>query len=330
MFQIQQTWPNEGGSDVERWFRKVTQGTDAIRSWGNNKRQYSRLISWKKGKEFAAENLFFRTIDTSRLLPMSLADFRFQWYTHQGIWNHLDKKKVDGEFGPRKQWQYIALSGLMWYLLVMRNMHDYGCGDIAMVVTEWTSEEMDMALDYWAELSQDKWTPDEKREKFFEMDRKLHNSNPCFYQNDLLVRSLLSDPAVGYVPRLIVFMSTNAEHKARALFTDPSFHPPEALIATFPTGCGNIDCEDNDCGMFDFSKCRSLKKGSSMVRKDKFPPPGNVKCNMWVCNVEEQAGFTGPSKFQKCQKCKEALYCCKDHQAGDWASHKRVCEVPPC
>ena len=47
----------------------------------------------------------------------------------------------------------------------MRNMHDYGGADIPVIVTEWTQEQMDMAMDYWVELSQDEWSLEQKREK---------------------------------------------------------------------------------------------------------------------------------------------------------------------
>lgn len=32
-------------------------------------------------------------------------------------------------------------------------MHDYGGGDIPLIMTDWKSEDIDRALDYWVELS---------------------------------------------------------------------------------------------------------------------------------------------------------------------------------
>ena len=148
------------------------------------------------------------------------------------------------------------------------------------------------------------------------MDRKLCRCRPCFYQVDLLLRSLLSDEEVGYVPRFTILLSTQNDVKARTLFTEPAFVPPPALVSSFPTGCGNANCDEQgkDCGMIDFKKFWALKKDSRLVRRDKFPRAGGVKCNLWICKVEEEPGYTGPSKFQKCQKCKEALYCSREHQ----------------
>ena len=116
MFYVQlEAWPNAGGSDIQKWFRKVTSGDTAVRSWGNNNRQYSRHISWKKDKKFSAENLFFRTVDTSRVLPMALADFRIQWYAHKDIWDRFDNVPEDPEtgFGGRDGWQKVTLTCLV-------------------------------------------------------------------------------------------------------------------------------------------------------------------------------------------------------------------------
>lgn len=139
------------------------------------------------------------------------------------------------------------------------------------------------------------------------------NVKPCFLQLDLFVRALLSDPATEYVPRFIVFMSTAPNVKARALFTDPSYCLPIMLSESYPTGCGAKNCEDKDCGFFDFSACRSLAPKSKIVRQDNFPK-GVARCNLWICTVEEPAGFTGHSKFKTCQRCAEVLYCSKEHQ----------------
>ncbi len=63
-----------GFSPFERWYRDIA-----------GVKNHQRSIAWKTGKPFASENLFFRTIDTSRLLPMSLADFHIQIYATKGL-----------------------------------------------------------------------------------------------------------------------------------------------------------------------------------------------------------------------------------------------------
>ncbi|KAF8951298.1 hypothetical protein BDZ97DRAFT_1932535 [Flammula alnicola] len=234
VFDGQQKWPTPEGSEIQQWFRRVAQGPNAVRSMSTNNRMNSRLISWKTGKKFVPENLFFRTVDTSRLLPVALADFRIQWYALKDTWAWLEGRKKQAGLEPREAWQAMVLSGLMFQLVVMRNMHDYGCGDIPVVVTTWSSDQLDRALEYWTQLSTGEWSEEEQRNKFLEIDNSwcLH-VQPCFTQADLLVRALLSDPEVGYVPRFIVFMSVDTKVKARALFMHPSFRPPQALVETF-------------------------------------------------------------------------------------------------
>jgi len=150
----------------------------------------------------------------------------------------------------------------------------------------------------------------------FEIDDEfVHKKVPCFLQADLLVRSLLSDPAVGYLPKFIVFLSTNVFVKARALFMDPSFLPPPKLVENFPTGCGAVNCTDTDCGAFDLTASRSLAEDSALLRHHNWVM-GVVRCNLWICNVEEPADLSGKSVFQGCKKCQDAFYCCKDHQVS--------------
>jgi hypothetical protein len=53
----------------------------------------------------------------------------------------------------------------MFPFLVMRNMHDYGGGDIPLIVTNWHADQTARALDYWVEISKGGLSEDEKREK---------------------------------------------------------------------------------------------------------------------------------------------------------------------
>ena len=109
--------PGANGLQKQAWFRNVAQGTSAVREQGNRNRPNRRLIAWKTGKPFEAQNLFFRTVDTSRLLPAALADFRIQWYAPKGIWDFLDSKKPQEEnpFAGRKGFQMYSLSGFVCF-----------------------------------------------------------------------------------------------------------------------------------------------------------------------------------------------------------------------
>lgn len=41
----------------------------------------------------------------------------------------------------------------MYELVILRNMHDLGCGDIPIILVDWDANDLDCAFDYWVELS---------------------------------------------------------------------------------------------------------------------------------------------------------------------------------
>jgi hypothetical protein len=107
---------------------------------------------------------------------------------------------------------------------------------------------------------------------FFFPDHECHatfcrNVRPCFPQADLLVRSLLSDPAVGYAPPFVVVYSETRDGRACALFTKLSNCPPRSLIGNWPKSCNAPTCKSTDCGFFNFDAYRSFAPNSPMVRE---------------------------------------------------------------
>ncbi|KAJ7785699.1 hypothetical protein B0H16DRAFT_1657248 [Mycena metata] len=312
------------GSAYQNWFRSVATGKDAVvdeRSREEGVFDNSRLIAWKTDKPFKRENLFFRTVDSGRLLPMHLADFRIQIYGHKYAY-----EKLDASEGGRKGWAYIYLSCYMYRILVLRNMHDRGGADIPIILTAWDDEHTKRALDYWTDLSKGEWCDEEQRlrcnpihsNRFRRSHSPVqecdafcrHQVLPCFYQTDLLVRSLLSDPAVGYVPPFIIFHSMVPNGNTCILFTKPLHVPPPSLTHNWPASCNALECERADCAPLDMNLSRSLVDKSHMVRE-------------WA-NVGPRR--TLDVKLQRCQRCKEVLYCSSAHQTRDWRLHKNVCE----
>lgn len=53
----------------------------------------------------------------------------------------------------------------MFELLVMRNMHDFACGDVPIILTTWGTAELDAAFEYWTELSKGQWSDEERAQK---------------------------------------------------------------------------------------------------------------------------------------------------------------------
>ncbi len=75
-------------TDVEQWYRARSSEAD----------QGKRAVAWKTGKLFQPDNLFFRTVDTGRLLPMALAHFRVQFYAIESHWEFVETQKTKEEF----------------------------------------------------------------------------------------------------------------------------------------------------------------------------------------------------------------------------------------
>lgn len=70
----------------------------------------TRNIVIKEKAEFIPDNIFFRTVDTGRLLPMELADFRIEWYAHKDHWEHVDRSmKKKGNNGATWEMYLIGL-----------------------------------------------------------------------------------------------------------------------------------------------------------------------------------------------------------------------------
>lgn len=49
-----------------------------------------RTVGWKTGKSFEPKHLYFRTVDTGRMLPMHCAEFRTQFWAHKSFWTKIE------------------------------------------------------------------------------------------------------------------------------------------------------------------------------------------------------------------------------------------------
>ncbi|KAK7064744.1 hypothetical protein R3P38DRAFT_2826210 [Favolaschia claudopus] len=323
--EIEESWTKaRRPSPYRQWYKDVATGQHAVSNETPTEDgvfEGTRLISWKQGKPFDPEYLFFRTVDTGRLLPMDSADFRAQFWAYRGFWDKIDT--IHRDDGGRKWWICQVLPAFLHQILVIRNMHDTRDCDIPVILTTWDDAQFKSSLNYWVELSKGEWTEEERRLKFLERNNPCHRILPCFEQVDILVRALLTDPEVGDVPPFIIFHSVITDGNTCVLFTKPSHFPPPSLTRNLPASCNCVGCTRTDCSRIDFSLSRSLAEGSAMVRKTEASCPGRILCNLEDCEVEH---LQDGNKLQRCQRCKEALYCSSEHQRLDWETHKNVCE----
>ncbi|KAJ6626994.1 hypothetical protein B0H10DRAFT_470193 [Mycena sp. CBHHK59/15] len=168
-------------------------------------------------------------------------------------------------------------------------------------------------MKHWADLSKGEWSEEEqqKRCKFllglmliFSSDKECNNFCrcllPCFFQVDILVRSLLSDPAVGYVPPFVIFHSFIPEGKTCVLFTKPLHRPRGPLVRDMPGSCTNSTCPHRDCAAIDMDASLSLAENSHMVRKWDNVLPKRIVCNLW--GYEVQHSEDSEVELQRCQK----------------------------
>ncbi|EJD40515.1 hypothetical protein AURDEDRAFT_69933 [Auricularia subglabra TFB-10046 SS5] len=308
-FASDEKWGPDG-SPYKHWYRAA-----ATRN-ANGK----RLIAWKRNTDFEPDRLYFRALDSGRLLPMELADFRAQIYGHRSLWSYLDSK-----LGIQKSMD-MFLSILMPNVLLLRNFHDMHAGDIPILMVNWTDDIIGRVLDYYVALSKPDHDGDALAHEFAELHHLIsHTGLPCLTQTDILIRSLFKDPAADYLPPfVIVAPAMGSKHhiegkgKARVLFRSPDCAPPLALVQSFPQLCGGVGCLDPTCAPFIWDKLYSLSSGSSLVR-----PHDHIQgdlCNVWGCNVS--------SGLIRCSRCKEVKYCSEQHQKYDWGIHKLVCEKP--
>lgn len=78
----EEQWLPYGGSPWNKWYRDQAKPDE-------HGKQY---IFWKKSKPYHAKSIFFKTVDTGRLLPMDTAIFRLQFFAHVSKWKHLDSQ----------------------------------------------------------------------------------------------------------------------------------------------------------------------------------------------------------------------------------------------
>ncbi|KJA27482.1 hypothetical protein HYPSUDRAFT_35381 [Hypholoma sublateritium FD-334 SS-4] len=333
---------------IDKWLDHRNIGHDTYHEWFKDVRERrhkdvtklveKQVIAWNKGP-FAPENVFCRTVDTGRLIPLDRT-----WTTH--VFHHHAMQE-------RRLSMMRVVFTMLPELMLLRGMHDTGCDEIYVVVTDLRRKEMDDVTEYFKLVSRycfgRSCKPSMENRIQREHIRLSHellrqHRTPCFPQIDLIIRAILYEKR----PRFLVLFSHQTTSYSQIFFTDPSYVPDEEMFYDYPTGCPNPCCTD-DCEMIRFP--RRGNSSASILQIKTHGKRKRVKskfmCNWMDCNVsfgdsasqshaarsldgsehsvESAPSDCGKNTGQICSKCKLVKYCSPEHQKKDWDEHKRVC-----
>ncbi|KAH9922862.1 uncharacterized protein BXZ73DRAFT_91575 [Epithele typhae] len=310
-----------------------------------------QLLLWNKGV-FVPENIFTRTVDTGRLIPLDRT-----WVTH--VYHHRSMKRLTMMPVIFSMVSVRVTSFHEAQLMLLRGMHDRGCDDIYVIVTDLKRHEMDQVADYFQYVCQNTATgnckPSVERKinhDYILLSSALDRRTPCFPQIDLTLRALLHEKR----PPFIVLFSHQTMSYSQILFAHPAFVPSMDMYHDFPSGCPNPGCTDNCCELIRFPKHgpeyavvlspRSKKKVRYRYGRRAHP---HEMCNWIECDIcfteelvpssgsegsvdeRSDASMCDPTGRAKsfaglvCSRCKLVKYCSAEHQRLDWEEHRRVC-----
>lgn len=140
-------WLEHRNDAYWEWFQAVRERKHA----SNTLRR--QVIVWNKG-DFVPENIFCRTVDTGRLIPLDRT-----WTTH--VYHHRsmqDRKlsmmpvvftMVCHTIPSSIMFALIVLLTKLPELMLLRGMHDHGCDDVYIIVTDLKRQEMDDVTEYF-------------------------------------------------------------------------------------------------------------------------------------------------------------------------------------
>ncbi|EIN12562.1 hypothetical protein PUNSTDRAFT_81838 [Punctularia strigosozonata HHB-11173 SS5] len=316
-----------------------------------------QILLWQKG-DFVPENVFCRTVDTGRLIPLDRT-----WTTH--VYHHRSLQE-------RKLSMMPVVFTMLPELMLLRGMHDHGSDDVYIIVTDMKRQEMEDVTAYFQLVCQHTAKshpikPSAEGEILREHMRLTHTLNrqrrtPCFPQIDLTLRAILAEKR----PPFIILFSHQATSYSQIFFTHRLFVPSVEIFHDFPSGCPNPCCND-ECEMIRFPrkgldgaailpinrrrKLKTAKDGRGGRGRGGRKVRAREMCNWIDCTVcfdETPASSTDSSEGSQssgdgrdapetaparvpgriCSKCKLVKYCSPEHQKLDWDEHRRVCVRP--
>ncbi|KAL7279982.1 hypothetical protein ACG7TL_006393 [Trametes sanguinea] len=330
------------------WFQRVRERKHAANA--NARRE--QILLWNKGV-FVPENIFTRTVDTGRLIPLDRT-----WVTH--VYHHRSMKRLT---------MMPVIFSMLPELMLLRGMHDRGCDEIYVIVTDLKRHEMDQVTEYFQYVCRHTSTGDCKpsverkiNHDYIQLNNTLDRNRrtPCFPQIDLTLRAILHEKR----PPFIVLFSHQTMSYSQILFAHPHFVPAKEVYHDFPSGCPNPGCTDNCCELIRFPKhgpevaAVLCTKKKVRYRYGRRARPKEM-CNWIDCDVcfSEEASTSGSTAGEGssegssegseasvdehrstrtttgfaglvCSRCKLVKYCSAEHQRLDWDEHRRVCVKP--
>ncbi|KAJ3562049.1 hypothetical protein NP233_g9818 [Leucocoprinus birnbaumii] len=198
---------------IDKWLEHRSPGHDAYHDWFRDLRtrkhaaqnpNKKQIIAWNKG-EFVPENVFCRTIDTGRLIPLDRT-----WTTH--VYHHKTMSE-------RKLSMMPVVFTMLPELMLLRGMHDGGCDDIYIIVTDLKRQEMDDVTAYFElvteySVSRTRRNSIEQQIQYEHMRLKhtlaKQRRLPCFPQIDLTLRAILFEKRPRFIAVLIHAAPKNA------------------------------------------------------------------------------------------------------------------------
>lgn len=286
-----------------------------------------QLLAWNKG-DFVPENFFTRTVDTGRIIPLDRT-----WITH--VYHHHTMQ-------DRKLSMMPVIYTILPEIMLLRGMHDHGCDQVYVIVTDLDRSEMDEVTEYFKLASR----ANGKTLKL-SLERRIRREHtrishllsakgrhPCLPQIDITFRAILHEKK----PPFIILFSHQTSSYSQIFFAHSAYVPDENIFHNFPAGCPNPECGD-DCEMIRFPRdgvtsavVLSSKKSVESQRM------GNKRrmCNWIECdncfsedaggrNSDEEASKIVTVPEMKCGRCKLVSYCSAAHQLLDFEEHKRFC-----
>lgn len=163
-------WLEHRNDAYWEWFMRVRERRhSALRTLQRGE----QLLAWSKG-DFVPENIFMRTVDTARMIPLDRT-----WTTH--VYHHHSMQ-------DRKLSMMPVVFTMLPELMLLRGMHDHGCDDIFIIVTDMKRAEMDAATEYFKFVCQYTFGQTVKRKA----EREIHYRRENICNGLLLVTPLRS------------------------------------------------------------------------------------------------------------------------------------------